>query len=106
MDKNKLSSVGTVMPPQELTREYKIRYINDNINVIGYSYRKEILQMIIFEISPALIKEKGNGTQVKFEHINDELLTKIYKFIYNKIETNNIAIAKTLELAASFSQDE
>ncbi len=67
-----------------------IIYINDNINELKVSHRKEILQIIIgSDIEPDKIVEKGNGTQIKYSDIDKNLLKKIYNFIYNKLESHN-----------------
>ncbi len=70
-----------------------ILYINDNINELKISHRKEILQMIIgSDIDSEKIVEKGNGTQIKFMDINAGLLQNIYNYIYNKLESSGAVI--------------
>ena len=65
-----------------------IVYVNDKINELKLSNRKEILQMIMYsQISSSKIIEKGGGTQIKMSDINDSLLKNIYNYIYNKFES-------------------
>lgn len=64
-----------------------INYINDNINELKLSFRKEILQIILYSnIDDDKVVEKGSGTQIKFSDIDPILLKNIYNFIYKKIE--------------------
>ena len=64
-----------------------ISYINDNINELKLSFRKEILQIILYSnIDDDKIVEKGSGTQIKFSDIDPILLKNIYNYIYKKIE--------------------
>lgn len=69
-----------------VTTKY-INYINDNINELKLSFRKEILQIILYSnIDDDKVVEKGSGTQIKFSDIDPILLRNIYNFIYKKIE--------------------
>lgn len=69
-----------------ITAKY-INYINDNINELKLSFRKEILQIILYSnIDDDKVVEKGSGTQIKFSDIDPILLKNIYNFIYKKIE--------------------
>ena len=62
-----------------------INYINDNINELKINFRKEVLQMIKYsDILDDKIVEKGNGSQVKYSDIDNNLLKSIYNFIQNK----------------------
>jgi len=64
-----------------------INYINDNINELKLSFRKEILQIILYSnIDDDKVVEKGSGTQIKFSDIDPILLKNIYNFIFKKIE--------------------
>lgn len=68
-------------------RNKYIHYINDNINELKMSFRKEVLQTILYSNVPdKKIVEKGNGTQVKYADIDDQLLKNIYNYMYQKIE--------------------
>jgi hypothetical protein len=71
----------------EKINQYKI-YINEHINELKISDRKEILQMLIYDVDDKKIKEKGNGTQIKFDDINNNLLINVYNYLYNKIENS------------------
>lgn len=71
------------------TNKY-ISYINDNINELKLSFRKEILQIIRnSNIDDDKIVEKGSGTQIKFSDIDPVLLKIIYNYIYKKIELSS-----------------
>jgi hypothetical protein len=71
-------------------RNKYIHYINDNINELKVSFRKEVLQTILYSNLPeSKIVEKGNGTQVKYGDIDDQLLKNIYNYIYQKIELSS-----------------
>ena len=75
----------------ELSRNQMIIYINDHINEIKYKNRVELLQKILCSnISDKKIIEKGNGTQIKYSYLNDDLLQYIYNYIFNKIENEDI----------------
>ena len=63
-------------------------YIHEHINELKINDRKEILQMITYSVDDEKIAEKGNGTQIKFDDINQVLLLNIYNFVYNKIENS------------------
>lgn len=68
-----------------------ILYIDDNINDLKLSYKKEILQMIIYSnINDDKIETKPNGTLIRFSDINNNLLKNIYTYIFNKIENSEI----------------
>lgn len=71
-----------------MSRNKYINYINDNINEMNISDRREILQMIINDVNHEKIVEKGNGSQIKYSDLNVNLLKNIYNFISNKIENN------------------
>ncbi len=72
-------------------RDKHITYIYEHINEMKLSFRQEVLQMIICSNVPEdKIIEKIKGTEIKFSDIGDETLDKIYKFIVNKLENNNI----------------
>ncbi len=67
--------------------EYRT-YIHEHINELKISDRKEVLQMLTYGVDDEKIAEKGNGTQIKFDDIDDTLLTNVYNFVYNKIENS------------------
>jgi len=71
----------------KVTRNKYVYYVNDHVGKIKTNYRKELLQIILCSnIDENKIIEKGNGTQIKFSDINNDLLQKIYNYIYNKVE--------------------
>jgi hypothetical protein len=73
----------------ETTLKY-INYINDNVNELKLSFRKEILQIILYSnIEEEKVVEKGSGTQIKFSDIDPILLKNVYNFIYKKIELSS-----------------
>ncbi len=73
---------------KQQVRKY-INYIDSNINVLKINHRCEVLQMIIgSDLSSEKIIEKNNGTQIKYADLEPQLLYKIYKYIYNKLESN------------------
>lgn len=68
-------------------RKYIILYLDDKVNELRLNHRTEILQMILYSsIEDSKVVEKGNGTQVKFSDIPNELLLSIYNFVHNKVE--------------------
>jgi hypothetical protein len=68
-----------------------ITYITDNINELKLSHRKELLQLIIYSnLNDESIVEKGNGTQIKFSDIDNNLLFSIYNFVHKKIESSEV----------------
>lgn len=73
---------------QEEVKKHII-YINDNIQELKLNHRKEILQILLCNINPNKIIEKGLGTQIKFSDIDPNLLKIIYNNIYNKIEKSS-----------------
>lgn len=71
------------------TNKY-VTYIYDNINELKLSFRKEILQIILYSsIEDEKIVEKGSGTQIKFSDIDPILLKNVYNYIYKKIELSS-----------------
>lgn len=63
-----------------------INYINDNINDLKLNHRREVLQIITYNIPSNKIIEKGSGTQIKFSDIDYNTLYRIYNFMYNKLD--------------------
>lgn len=75
---------------EDITTIKQISYINDNINELKLSFRKEILQIILYSnIEDDKVVEKGSGTQIKFSDIDANLLKNIYNYIYKKIELSS-----------------
>jgi hypothetical protein len=62
-------------------RNKYIHYINDNINELKVSFRKEVLQTILYSNLPE--------SKVKYGDIDDQLLKNIYNYIYQKIELSS-----------------
>lgn len=69
----------------------KKKYIYENINDIDISSRRELLQ-IIFNHSSEIIKEKGNGVQIKFDDIPESIINTLYNILYKKIQDNKLDI--------------
>lgn len=68
-------------------RNIYISYIHNHINDLKSSFRREVLQIILYSnIDDVKIEEKGSGTQVKFIDLDSNLIKSIYNFIYQKIE--------------------
>ena len=62
----------------EYSREDYIQYIDDNVKDLTYNHRKEVLQMIIYsDVDEEKIVEKNEGTEIKYESINEQLLKNI-----------------------------
>lgn len=76
------------------TRTSKIIYITNNLNELRLQSRKEILQIIInsYSISDEKIIEKGNGTEILYKYISDDLLDKIYKYIKQKLDQSDLVL--------------
>lgn len=75
---------------EDITTIKYISYINDNINELKLSFRKEILQIILYSnIDDDKVVEKGSGTQIKFSDIDAILLKNIYNYIHRKIELSS-----------------
>lgn len=71
-----------------------IIYIANKINELRLCHRKEVLQMILYSnIDQSKIKEKGNGTQIKFSELSPDLIKNIYNFVYNKVENSTDIIS-------------
>jgi hypothetical protein len=72
----------------------KKSYILDNTNELILNDRKEILQIIFNSQFRNKLNEKGNGTQVRLENLTDELITKIYEFIYIRLkdQSNDVIV--------------
>lgn len=60
-------------------------YICNHINELKIAHRREVMQTIICAIGSDKIVEKGNGSQIKFKDIGEDLLNKIYNYIHAKI---------------------
>ena len=74
----------------DLSNDKYITYIHDNINELKLSFRKEILQIILYSnIDDDKVVEKGSGTQIKFSDIDSILLKNVYNYIYKKIELSS-----------------
>lgn len=71
-------------------RNKLIMYIYDHVNDLKLNHRKEVLQMIMYNVDHDKIVEKGNGTQIKFSDMNDNILKNIYNYIYNKSELEEL----------------
>ena len=71
---------------------YKETFICDNINDLNIQHRKEILQMIYDSPCKKLLKEKGNGTQIKISLMTDNLKNKIYDFIVAHLDNESLYV--------------
>lgn len=68
----------------------KYSYIADNINELKITQRREIMQIIMYSTTEHIkVIEKGNGSQILFTDIPDTIIDKIYKYIYNKLESSS-----------------
>jgi hypothetical protein len=68
----------------------KETFICDNINELNIQQRKEILQIIYDSSCKDLLKEKGNGTQIKISSLTDNLKNKIHEFIVKHLDSESL----------------
>lgn len=67
-------------------------YIYNNINEIDIDVRKELLQIIYNSDVKDKIVEKGNGVQIKFDDINNSIISTLYNILKKKIKENTLEI--------------
>ena len=88
MNKKSIISTSTSDLIKEDRNKY-IFFINDNINELKSDYRKHILKYILSSnILNEKIIEKGNGTQIRYDDLNDSLILYIYNYIKNVLESS------------------
>ena len=68
----------------------KRKYLHDNINDVSIETRIELLQIIFNSCISDKIVEKGEGIQLKFSVIPDNLINIIYNILERKIKENMI----------------
>ena len=67
-----------------------IIYIDNNINKLKIDYRQELLLYLIMNsgIDNDKMLEKGMGTQIPYNLLNNKILEYIYNFIQNKLKND------------------
>ena len=60
------------------------QYISENINELSHEHKISVLQLVFNSSIRNKIKEKGNGVQIKYDDIDNDLLTKVYLFVVEK----------------------
>jgi hypothetical protein len=67
-------------------RDNLICYIDEHIDEIAYNDRRDILSMLKMNISDTnKFKHKGDGTQLLYKDISNDLLIWIYNRIFSKL---------------------
>jgi hypothetical protein len=69
-------------------RDMYIRYIDEHIDEMSYDDRRNILSMLKMSLDNKKFKEKGDGTQILYHHISNDLIIWIRNLIYSKINAN------------------
>lgn len=69
----------------------KKKYLVENINDACINTRRELLQ-IIYNNSSKIIKEKGNGVQIKFSDMSDSIINTLYNILYKQMQENRLDI--------------
>jgi hypothetical protein len=69
-------------------RDDLIIYIDDHIDEMSYADRRDILTMLKMNIDKSNYKQKGDGTQIVFNVISNDLIIWIYNRIFSQINTN------------------
>jgi hypothetical protein len=75
-------------------REIMIDYIQQHVNNLTTSERQDILQMMINSpiIKDSKIHTKGDGSQIKYKHIPDSILSAIHSYVRKHIDDKRSAI--------------
>jgi rRNA pseudouridine-1189 N-methylase Emg1 (Nep1/Mra1 family) len=65
----------------------QIIFIHENVNKLSKEHKVQVLQMICESGGLHHIREKGNGTQIRFKDIRHDVLTTVNDFIINKMKS-------------------
>ena len=76
---------------EELSRNEKIYFINENINSMKKAHRIEVGKMIRCdeEIDDTRLINKGGGCQILFKYLPDALINSLYSYIKQKNDTES-----------------
>ena len=68
-------------------RDILICYIDEHIDELPYNDRRDILSMLKMNITDASkFKHKGDGTQIFYKEISNDILIWIYNRVYSKTD--------------------
>ena len=69
-------------------RNIIVKYIDEHIDEMSYNDRRDILSMLKMNIiDKEKFRQKGDGTQIVFKDISNDLIIWIHNRIYSKINT-------------------
>lgn len=76
------------MSEKELSKEDKICYIHENINLMKKSNRVEVGKMIRCheDTDSHNLINKGGGCQICFKFLSDSLINNIYSYVKQKLD--------------------
>jgi hypothetical protein len=75
-----------------INMQQKVAFLSHNINELMLCDRKTVLQLIYNSPTRSKLKEKGSGTQIKISDLSECLINKIYDFVSNKINSQNLTL--------------
>lgn len=79
-------------PIVEISNEHKQQLIFDNINELCIQDRISMIQIIYNSSDRSMLKEKGNGIQIKLTTISHNVLNSLYILLIRKLKEQHLFI--------------